>query len=439
MAEREEISELHTSSRIPEKIFERELEPIWRTEYPNRPVGEFYRDPAWKEWRSDTQARLEDFSNRWQVERPKLGRLELVDEKIGTSLKPVNDHEANQTYIRLLGRFEDAIGPHGSKWPLPSDAWADFTLLQNKTNEQVQRNASSLAAVVETTRILAGDEVERKAKSDAVASNPNIDVRDLDAKAAKAKQDWEDSTLYSTLDELEQRLTEWDKLLAERPLPEAEKLKKLAEQCDDLFTTFELEHPHVFAADGTVPFVRYQLLATMRSVSEKIASQFAARLRNPSFSAAYGLITEVPVSGMYNAIQAKANALQRSYGAAPEKGFKKERDSFTQKIKDKDKKVAYPALMAELAKMDGLDSSLKKWRDAYSDIGGGTKGALSSLYESTAELAFQLKNCKKAIDRVLADNPSKAVQAARKSYQETLDGFIVNITGGILIGEKLLS
>ena len=110
-------------------------------------------------------------------------------------------------------------------------------------------------------------------------------------------------------------------------------------------------------------------------------------------------------------------------------------------IKSSDKKVAYPALRAELAKIDGLDSSLKTWRKAYNAIGGGPQNpqeALSSLYTSTAELAFKLKNYKQAIDRVLKDNPSSTVQGARTGYQETLDGFIVSITNGILIGQKLL-
>ena len=70
----------------------------------------------------------------------------------------------------------------------------------------------------------------------------------------------------------------------------------------------------MYGEDGTVPFVKYQLLATMRSLSEKVASQYAARVRNASFSAAYGLILDVPRSASYTDCWERAKDLAQTYG-----------------------------------------------------------------------------------------------------------------------------
>ena len=43
-----------------------------------------------------------------------------------------------------------------------------------------------------------------------------------------------------------------------------------------------------------VPFVKYELLATMRAIGEKVAAQYVARTGTASYSGLYELIRDVP-------------------------------------------------------------------------------------------------------------------------------------------------
>lgn len=433
--EREEIKTLHTKS--PERIIREEVKEIWITQNPNRSIDDFNFKPEGQKWRGEKESLLKDFSNRWDVERTKIPVLTQMDQTVKASLRPVTDNKANATYTTLNERFGDSEVNHfpHAKWALPSDAESNWKELVKSTNEQVQRNANNLATVVKTTKSVAGDEVFRKAKEDAIARrDPKVDVGKV---ADQARTDWEASELKTALDGVEKTLADWDKLLAENALPDKQKLQALADKCDGSFFQFYREHVPVYDTDGKAPFLKFQLLATMRSLSEKVASQFAARLGNPSFSAAYGLITEVPVSGKYENIKVKAGDLGKQWGAPDETGFRKERDKFMADIWTSDKNVAHPALNAEIAKTKGLDSALTEWRKAHDAIGSGDPRALSKLYSATAELSVQFKNYKQAIDSVLKDNPSSTVQNIRTGYQETLDGFIANITIGILVGKNL--
>lgn len=97
------------------------------------------------------------------------------------------------------------------------------------------------------------------------------------------------------------------------------------------------------------------------------------------------------------------------------------------------------ALNSEIAKAKGLDSALVEWQKAYDTIGSGDQKAVSKLYSTTAELAAQFKNYKQGVDRILQESKSTTVQGIRTDYLETLDGFIANISNGILIGQKLLT
>jgi hypothetical protein len=434
--EHEEIKVLRTSS--PRKIIAAEVKEVWITQNPHRDINDFYKRVDQQKWRAETESLLKDFSTRWNLERSKLPVLAQMDQKIQSSLQPVADIKANGTYTELIERFGDTevnhINPR-ARYSLPFEAQSAWKDLLKLTNEQVQRNTTSLATVVKTVTSVAGDEVFRKAKDDALAArDPKPD-----AVAAQAKQDWEASELKTALAEVESTLADWDELLAENALPDKQALQALADKCDESFLKFAREHTQVYV-DGKVAFVKHQLLATMRSLSEKVASQFASRLGNPSFSAAYGLITEVPVSGNYGQVTVRAAALDKLWGAGSEVGFRKEREKFMGDIRTSDKNVAHPKLTAEIAnKTKGLDSAFAKWQQAHDAIGSGDPRAISSLYSTTAELALQFKNYKQSVDRALKDNPSSTVQDIRRGYQETLDGFIASITSGILIGQKLLS
>src|SRR5689334_1185294 len=129
MAEREEIIEVRTNS--PKSIAEEEMKEIWTTENPNRSPGDFNsQDPSQKQWIKETQARFEDFSARWGVERSQLPVLQQVDQKIGSSLEPANNPTARATYKELIDRFgDDATSPFSRTYTLPNEAQGDWKQL----------------------------------------------------------------------------------------------------------------------------------------------------------------------------------------------------------------------------------------------------------------------------------------------------------------------
>ena len=421
---------------FPERVSEREIKEIWRTENPHGNIYEYDTSTTVSQWREETKASREDLftraSDRWNAESPNLPTLEKLDQQIGSSLA-LNDGQLNKTYASLAQHFDDKhVIPS-----MPSIERLGLKTLVGDAKDQILRNTDNLAVVVKTAKSVAGDEVEALARQD--GGDP-----------AAARTEWETkSELYKALEEIEKILPEWDKLLAEDVLPEPDELQSLANRFDRAFSDFESKHVKVYKSDSTPSYVKYQLPATMSALSEKIASQFAAHVGQPSFSAAYSLMMEVPHSGTYEDSRASAKKLTTK---ALDKGFIAEREQFLtsiKKIKTLDKTI-YDALKAELDKVDKLvdgkslfaSSALEKWEDAYNDVGSGDtkkqKKALSGLYESTAKLAFQFKNYQQAVDRVLKTVDSNKAKEFGKSYVQTLDGFTTAVTEKLAKAQQLL-
>jgi hypothetical protein len=441
----EEIKTLHIKS--PERIIHEEIKENWITQNPNRSLDDFY----YKEqpWRAERKSLLEDFSIRWQAESSHLPELRKFDQKIGAAVEPINDPVGLLRYRHLMEWFDTS--PFAGKYAVPQDAQPAWRQLLGDTHEQVQRNGGSLATVIKTTRTIAGDEVFRQAKDEAIArkratNDPKIDP---DQEGAAARKEWEDSWHHGMLDNLEQLLSSWDKMLAEKAFPDPEGMKALMDQFGRMVSEFSTNHVLVYAAAGAPPFVKYQLLATMRSLSEKVASQFAARIGNPSFSAAYSLISEVPRSGNYQVCRVNAENFPLMYPSSNsgacwdlQKGFSKQREQFLEQMKSLDK-PARTRLKTEFDKLNqAFEAQLKKWRKAYDAVGSdnssAASGALADLYQSTAELARGFGIYKQVVDDILKDSTVPLVQNARKSYQYTLDGFMMAMTDGILISQNLV-
>src|ERR1700733_10940816 len=93
----EEIRELHRASGP--KVIEINVKEIWRTENPTRNPKDFFSTPE-TNWKLETQARLDDFSNRWTFESSTHQLLNKIDESTQLQFKP-ND----QIYTSLMDRF----------------------------------------------------------------------------------------------------------------------------------------------------------------------------------------------------------------------------------------------------------------------------------------------------------------------------------------------
>jgi hypothetical protein len=424
----EEMVELHRD--IPGRASEREIKEIWREENPHGNIYEYESSPTVNQWREERKASREDLftqaSARWKAESPNLSALEKIDQQIGSGLA-LNDGQANKTYTSLKQRVDDTHLISS----MPSYARAALKPLVEDAKEQILRNADKLALVVRTAKSVAGDEIEARAKLD--GGDPTA-----------ARTEWETkSELYKALDEIEKILPEWDKLLAKDALPDPDELLSLAHRFDRAFGDFESKHAKVYNADTTPSYVKYQLPATMAALSEKIASQFAAHAGEPSFSAAYSLMMEVPHSGTYEDSRESAKKLTTK---ALGKGFITEREQFIKTLKNV-RTLDIKTLQGELNNIDKLvasrgllgSSPFEKWENAYEDVGDTKKQkkALPALYESTAKLAFQLKNYQQAIDRFLKDANSPNANLYAKPYVQTLDGFITAITEKLATAKSL--
>lgn len=434
----EEIKALNGTKENPNstrKIIEAEVRGRWEAENPGKSFNDALFKREIQEWKADTQALLEDYGNRWNDQKLDISAFSLVDSKLSLKLEPFsNDAPAKAIYRELMDRFGDANVSHFPKapWDLPSDAVPVWKDMLDITKQQVQRNATKLASVVTTVRTVATDEVRRGTGG----SDPAV-------------KEWEGSDLYKTLQDLEKTLMAWDDLLASSAFPDRATLTDAADRCEKSFFNFYREHVPVYAAGETVPYVKYQLLATMRSLAEKIASQFAAHSGNPSFSAMYSFLIDVPRTGTYEEGKLTAKTLTSRYSTETNPlvtGWKTELKGLEKGLHAADMQAAkdltqsFKTFDTLNAAKKTLETSLHTWSANYQALGtGATVSAdlLANLHTSAGEIAFGLRNYKEIVDHVLKNNSSTTVQACRQRYQETLDGFARRIEQDILLCQSL--
>ena len=141
-----------------------------------------------------------------------------------------------------------------------------FGTLLDEAKAGAQRNATELATDLATAMTLAGDEVSRTSAD---------------------RSDWENSDLHDSLEDLKTALKGWNTLLAESALPDERALRDRAKECYDKLNSCARAHERLMTSGGkeAVPFVKYELLATMRAIGEKVAAQYIARAGKASYSA----------------------------------------------------------------------------------------------------------------------------------------------------------
>lgn len=428
----EEIKALNGTKENPNstrKTIEAEVRERWEMENPGKSFNDALYKKEVQQWKADTQALLEDYGNRWNDQKLDIPAFRVVDSKLSLKLEPFpNNAPAKLIYRELMDRFGDAeMTPTSSTWALPSDAMPVWKDMLDITKQQVQRNATKLASVVTTIRTVATGEVRRSFPKD---SDPAV-------------KEWEGSKLYKTLQNMEGTLKAWDILLATNAFPDRAALIDTAILCERCFFEFYHEHVPVYSKDGAVPYVKYQLLATMRSLAEKIASQLAARSGNPSFSAMYGFLIDVPRTGTYEEGKSAAKTLTSRYSTETNplvSGWKTELKALVKGLRTVDPQIAKDlnGLFKTLQKP--FEKSLDTWSANYKALGTGTTVSadlLANLHASAGEIAFGLRNYKEIVDNALEKNPSTAMQNYRQSCQETLDGFARKIEQDILICQSL--
>ena len=115
-----------------------------------------------------------------------------------------------------------------------------------------------------------------------------------------------------------------------------------------------------------VPFVKYQLLATMRAIGEKVAAQYVARAGKASYSALYELTRDVPNRGPDKEAAATASDLVERYQGDPATSLRREFIQLERDLQGKTKKHPKNCTIRTLAKTPlGVADALTFWHDNF--------------------------------------------------------------------------
>jgi hypothetical protein len=381
-------------------VVKAELEARWLDSHPNGTEGEYidYRVADFDGWQStlDTLRSSYDLSIRRQKDedlrmseavRVDRNRLQLKDERdflVGT--------ESQRAYSNLQDTFRDdvlyGVTSEGF-YKLEAKDMAEFRKLLGDAKAGAQRNATQLAAELGA----------------AIASSMGFDER------ARRK----DTDLYLHLEDLKDALKGWDTLLASAALPDKTALTRQAKECANTFERCFKAHGEAFSTETNL-LVKYQLLASMRAIAEKVASQFAARAGKPSFAAMSALIGDVPK-------QAPAGTQAgKELGGDLKTAFTTALVKLEKDLNKVDKNLG-AQLKATLTSVPyGVADALVVWADNYKDPGKLTAN-VKQLREAIATVAFGLRKYKGLVDNALGKSDVAGVRKVRDAYQQTFDSF----------------
>lgn len=440
MAEPHEIIE-KLNKETPRKTKAEEMKRRWLEENPGRVPDDFntfkFKNSGvdWKAWEAKTSEIIGNNDSRWEIEKIQIPDLMAIDTtlKVQASFENSNASKSYESLLDVFGDDHFSFTNGTAVWYLPNDpnTRAQWQTLSNTTQAEVQRHATDLASVVANTRQIATNEVQREKG------------------AGSAVTEWQNSELYKVLQSLESSLKQWDKLLAVDAFPDRNALNKDFDLIQQQFFQFYREHVPLYGQETTVSYINYQMLATMKSLAEKVAAQFAARAGKPSFSGMYDLICDVPNRGSYEKGNLTAQYLTKENAIYPSgKVWKKELESLGKDLA-KANPGASTRLQGELNKLMqkqppvDLEASLNKWYQTYKNIGSDLS-TLPDLHRSIGEIAFGLGKYKEAVDAVLRPTDANStvnspqIQAIRQRYQEIFDGFVMHHQQEILLCKSLL-
>jgi hypothetical protein len=414
----EEMRTVHDSltANNRDRLYKTEAKEHWLESGPGRTNSDYMEfaksGDRFVVWRDELMSSLETNRARSKTEESVAGTIGSVEyHKLDSRPRDsFADREALRAYDGLAGRFEDAdLADYNSRsvYKFDTDSMIAFGTLLGEAKAGAQRNATELATYLATAMALAGEEVSRTETG--------------------SRSDWEDSDLYDTLEGLKTALQDWNALLAESALPDERALRDRAKQCSDELSSCARAHERLMTSGGkeAVPFVKYQLLATMRAIGEKVAAQYVARAGKASYSALYELTRDVPNRGPDD--QAARERVER-YQGDPAKALARELATLERDLLKEDKKTSQK-LKSELLKTPlGLSDALTFWHDNFAKL-APLKNNREELRKKVAQVAFGVRRFKETVDAVFAQHDladgsptAKALKGIRDRYQQTFDG-----------------
>ena len=384
----------------------------WLAENPGRGSADFetYHElPEFKSWERETGEWTTVNTNYWSEQTPQTRLLKDLDLKLQTSGKFLDTTgNSGLVYSKLTTRFGNYVffGANStSAWKLPEVARKGWLDLSDKKKAQVQRSAQDLSSVISRTRVLANEEM----------SGVNVNVPDTTKSAFK-----------SALENIEKALNQWDKLLSGSASPDRQELRKAATELDNRVDKFEVAHAQLFAANTTPPFIKYEVLATVKAVSEKVAEQFFARVTEPTVTGMYSRIIDVPRSTRKIAATQAGKEISSSYKGDLKTFWDVNMGNLQQAAK---RLGDLPNLGLELktaiyntSTQHPIADSLNAFKDSYEAVRPNTLSWIDGLSSSVAEITFQIPKYKKAVEQVFdkyADDA--AARGVRDGYRKLFD------------------
>jgi hypothetical protein len=394
-----EIKKINTESP------QRETKEQWLAENPGRGSADFetYRaTPEYsKRWEPETRDWTAAAKDYWTEQLPQIDVLEKFDVKLDISRRFSDaGYESEVVYGKLMNRFNNSefFGATAQAWPLPDAARPEWRNLTAKKEAQVQRSAQDLSSVISRTRVLANEEM----------SGANVNVPDTTKSAFR-----------SALENIEKALIQWDKLLSGSASPDRQELRKAASELDTRLLEFKLAHTPLFAANTTPSYIKYEVLATVKAVSEKVASQFSARVTEPNMTGMYSRIIDVP---RFTRKKLVTNGVKEITSA-----YNRDLKMFWEsKMRGLNVVGGHVALSSDLttaihntSNQYPIADSLNAFRAAYEGVSPNNLSWIHGMSSSVAEITFQITKYQNAVEQVFAKYAT--AQDVRNDYRKLFD------------------
>lgn len=388
----------------------REMREQWLAENPGRGSADFekYREqPEFKRWESETREWTTVTGNYWAEQNLQMVTLERLDKKLDIS-RTFSDPsgQSKAVYDKLIRRFENSefFGTNNPAWQLPDAAKPEWRKLTAKTVAQVQRSGQDLSSVISGIRVLANEEM----------SGANVNVPDTTKSAFR-----------SALENIEKALKQWDKLVSESASPDRQELRKAASELENRLFEFRNAHVQLFAANTTPPYIKYEVLATVKAVSEKVASQFSARVTEPDVLGMYSRIIDVPRSTHKKFVTPGCKEISSAYNGDLKMFWES-------KMRDLKVVGGHVTLTGEfqdaISNLTSIADSLNAFRYSYEAVRPGDLSWIPGMSSSVAEITFQISKSKKAVEEVCDKHAAYADSATARGVRDDYRKFFDTVT-----------
>ncbi|MGC4098020.1 MAG: hypothetical protein QM706_12970 [Nitrospira sp.] len=390
----------------------REIKEEWLADNPGMGSADFETTrqlPEFKTWEHETTDWTAVMKEYWADQNLQIVGLAKLDVKLDIA-RNFSD-PTNQTkllYDRLINRFGDSefFGTNNPVWSLPDTARPEWKKLIAKKQAQVQRSARNLSSVISRTKVLANEEL----------SLSNITIPD----ATK-------TTFKSALENLEKVLAKWDKLLSENASPDVQELRNAADELNTRLNEFRVVHAQVFSAPATPLYIKYEVLATVKAVSDKIASQFSARVTEPDLTGMYDKIIDVSRSTRKKETNQACKEISSAFDGDL-KGYWEQNMGNLQQIAARlsgdlpTLGLEIKTAMYNLSGQSPIGDSLRTFSDSMKTVRHDELKWIFDMSSSVGEVTFQIPKYREAIERVF-DNYSKSASArqVRDQYLKLFD------------------